>query len=298
MESYCHEVIAMKEIEAQIGALLPSAQDVDRALRNSVARLLRPVSLGRRVWLPVMFAGMVALAWEFGTRAANISKLIIVPPSAVWRVLAASFGILLQQSAPTVEETLIGFTLASVIGIAIGTMLVLSRRMRQALYPHILAFQLVPKVALAPLFIVWFGVGPTSRLSLAVFLAFFPVVISTSTGLISADRNAVRMAESQTASPWQIFCSVRIPYALPHIFAGLKVAVTMAMIGIIVGEFVTAQAGLGYIIMMASSAADTALVFAAIFMLCAFGLALYGAVALVERLTERHMGISITTNEF
>jgi len=87
------------------------------------------------------------------------------------------------------------------------------------LYPHILTFQLIPKVALAPLFIVWFGVGPTSRLSLAVFMAFFPVVISTLTGLVSADRNIVRMAAAQTASPWQIFYSVRIPYALPHIFA-------------------------------------------------------------------------------
>jgi NitT/TauT family transport system permease protein len=254
--------------------------------------------LGPRVLLPVLFAGAVGLVWEFGTRAANISPLVIVPLSAVWRVITTSFGILFQQSIPTVVETLIGFALASVIGIVLGTLLLLSRRVRQALYPHILTFQLIPKVALAPLFIVWFGVGPTSRLSLAVFMAFFPVVISTLTGLVSADRNIVRMAAAQTASPWQIFHSVRVPYALPHIFAGLKVAVTMAMIGVIVGEFITAQAGLGYIIMMASSAADTALVFAAIILLCAAGLALYGAVALAEWLIERRMGISITTSEF
>jgi NitT/TauT family transport system permease protein len=185
-----------------------------------------------------------------------------------------------------------------VIGIVSGTALVLSRRVRQALYPHILTFQLIPKVALAPLFIVWFGVGPTSRLALAVFIAFFPVVISTATGLITADRNVVRMAVSQTATPWQIFYYVRIPYALPHIFAGLKVAVTLAMIGVIVGEFVTAQSGLGYIIMMASSAADTALVFAAIALLCAFGLLLYGAVAFAEWLIDRHLGVSVTSNEF
>jgi NitT/TauT family transport system permease protein len=250
------------------------------------------------VLLPILFAGAVALIWEFGTRAANISPLVIVPLSAVWRVITTSFGILFQQSIPTVVETLIGFALASVIGIVLGSLLLLSCRVRQALYPHILTFQLIPKVALAPLFIVWFGVGPTSRLSLAVFMAFFPVVISTLTGLVSADRNIVRMASAQTASPWQIFLSVRVPYALPHIFAGLKVAVTMAMIGVIVGEFITAQAGLGYIIMMASSAADTALVFAAIILLCAAGLALYGAVALAEWLIERRMGISITTSEF
>jgi NitT/TauT family transport system permease protein len=283
----------MKDVMAQVGpSPLPSAPDLGRAVDNLVAPVLRPLALGRRVLLPVLFAGAVGLVWEFGTRAANISPLVIVPLSAVWRVITTSFGILFQQSIPTVVETLIGFALASVIGIVLGTLLLLSRRVRQALYPHILTFQLIPKVALAPLFIVWFGVGPTSRLSLAVFMAFFPVVISTLTGLVSADRNIVRMAAAQTASPWQIFHSVRVPYALPHIFA------TMAMIGVIVGEFITAQAGLGYIIMMASSAADTALVFAAIILLCAAGLALYGAVALAEWLIERRMGISITTSEF
>jgi NitT/TauT family transport system permease protein len=289
--------MSMKEVMAQVGSSLPSARHFGRAGKNLVVGVL-PFAFGRRVVLPVLFAGAVALIWEFGTRAANVSSLVIVPPSAVWRVITASSGILLQQSVPTVVETLIGFALASAIGVIAGTALVLSRRVRQALYPHILTFQLIPKVAVAPLFIVWFGVGPTSRLSLAVFMAFFPVVISTATGLLSADRNIVRMAMSQTASPWQVFYSVRIPYALPHIFAGLKVAVTMAMIGVIVGEFVTAQAGLGYIIMMASSAAETALVFAAIFLLCAAGLVLYGAVALAEWLIERRMGISITSSEF
>jgi NitT/TauT family transport system permease protein len=289
----------MKEAMARVGAPpLPSAPDFASAVKNVMTRILRWLAFGRRVLLPVLFASAVGLVWEFGTRAAHISSMVIVPPSAVWRVMTASFPILLRQSIPTVEETLIGFALAATIGIFAGTALVLSRGLRQAFYPHILTFQLIPKVALAPLFIVWFGVGSTSRLTLAVFLAFFPIVISTSTGLMSADRNVVRMAESQTASPWQIFHSIRVPYAVPHIFAGLKVAVTMAIIGIVVGEFVTAQAGLGYIIMMAASAAETALVFAAIILLCAFGLVLYGVVALIEWIIERRMGISVTTGEF
>jgi NitT/TauT family transport system permease protein len=277
---------------------LPLPNDVGGPVMNTLTRAWRSLALIRRVLLPVLLAAAVVLVGEFGTRAAHISPMVVVPPSAVWQVIAASSGILLQQAVPTVEETLIGFALASVIGVVLGTALVLSHRVRQALYPHILAFQLIPKVALAPLFIVWFGIGATSRLSLAVFMAFFPVVISTATGLMSADRNVVRMATSATASPWQIFTSVRVPYAMPHIFSGLKVAVTMAMIGVIVGEFVTAQAGLGYIIMMASSAAETALVFAAIIFLCVAGIALYGAVALAEWLIERRMGVSITTSEF
>ncbi|MBO0712899.1 MAG: ABC transporter permease [Acetobacteraceae bacterium] len=254
--------------------------------------------LGRRILLPLALAAAFLAFWEFGTRAAHISTMIVVPPSAVWQVIQASFNILLQQSIPTVVETVTGFATASLIGIIIGVGIVLSRRLRQAIYPHILLFQLIPKVALAPLFIVWFGVGSTSRLTLAVFIAFFPVVIATATGLMSADRHVVRMAAAAMASPWQVFRHVRVPYALPHVFAGLKVALTMAIIGVIVGEFVTAQAGLGYIIMMASSSAETALVFAAIVLLCAAGLVLYGIVALAELAIERRLGVSVTTSEF
>ena len=122
--------------------------------------------------------------------------------------------------------------------------------------------------------------------------------ILATTTFLSADRNAIRLCEALTASRWQIFCSVRIPYALPHVFAGLKISATMAMIGVIVGEFVTAQEGLGYLIMFATSAAETALVFAAIALLCVIGLALYGSVALVEAIVQKRLGVAITTGAF
>ncbi|WP_348934435.1 ABC transporter permease [Aquabacter sp. CN5-332] len=263
-----------------------------------MAAIWRRIALFQRVLLPLAVAVVFILIWEYGTKLAKVSPLLFAPPSAVWKSLELSFPILVQQSLPTLKETLLGFALASLLGVTLGTALVLSKRVRQALYPHILLFQLIPKVALAPLFIVWLGIGPTSRLSFAVFMAFFPVVIATMTGLLSADRNIVRLCTSLTATPWQTFMSVRVPYAMPHLFAGLKIAVTMAIIGVIVGEFVTAQEGLGYIIMFASSADDTALVFAAIGMLCAVGLTLYGAVALVEMLIQRRLGVTITSSEF
>jgi NitT/TauT family transport system permease protein len=241
---------------------------------------------------------VVLLAWEYGVRLAHVSPMIIAPPSAVWDVLKTNPGILFQQSLPTIASALVGFGLAAALGIVLGVVLVLSSSVRKALYPYVLVLQLIPKVALAPLFIVWLGVGPTSRLSFAVFMSFFPVVISTMTGLMSADRNAVRLATSLTASPWQIFRSVRIPYALPHLFAGLKISATMAMIGVIVGEFVTAQEGLGYLVMFATSAGETALVFAAITLLCVIGLALYGGVVLMEAIVQRWLGVAITTSEF
>jgi NitT/TauT family transport system permease protein len=175
---------------------------------------------------------------------------------------------------------------------------VVSRRVEQAFWPHILIFQLVPKVAVAPLFIIWLGMGPTSRLCFAVFLSFFPIAVSTAAGFRSVDRTVLRLCQSLTASRWQVFFRVRMPYAIPHIFAGLKVGATVAIIGVVVGEFVTAQEGLGYIIMFASSAAETALVFAAIGMLCVIGLGLYGAVALAEWFVRRWYGAPIDAGGF
>jgi NitT/TauT family transport system permease protein len=252
----------------------------------------------RKLVLPVLLAGFVLLIWQVGVQVTNVSALLIVPPSVVWQTLAQDWPVLLQQAMPTLIDTVVGFALAALVGSLLGAVMTLSHRVHQAINPHVVLFQLIPKVALAPLFIVWLGVGPTSRLAFALFLAFFPMVVATSTGLMSADRNAVRLCQSLTASRLQTFLAVRIPYAVPHIFAGLKISVTMAMIGVIVGEFVTAQQGLGYIIMFASSAGETALVFAAIVLLCVIGLVLYGLVELAEMLVRRRLGVSITTTEF
>src|SRR5271165_4895634 len=254
--------------------------------------------LGRLVLLPLLFALAVLVAWEVFCRASRVSPLLLPPPSAVWSVLSENWEILFQQSVPTTLETIISFVAATLLGVALAVAITFSAWVREALYPNVVMFQLIPKIALAPLFIVWLGVGSRSCIVVAIFIAFFPVVVSTATGLVSAKPEVLQLCRSLTASEWQIFRLARFPYAMPFVFAGMKVGVTMAMIGVIVGEFITAQAGLGYIIMMASSAADTALVFAAIILLCAAGLALYGAVALAEWLIERRMGISITTSEF
>jgi NitT/TauT family transport system permease protein len=199
---------------------------------------------------------------------------------------------------PTTVETVESFLIATLLGVALGIAITFSARTREALYPNIVLFQLIPKIALAPLFIVWLGVGSPSRLTFAVFIGFFPVVVSTAAGLVSAKPDAIRLCHSLTASPWQIFRMVRFPFAVPYIFAGMKIGVTMAMIGVIVGEFITAQAGLGYIIMFASSAAETALVLAAIVLLCGIGLLLFGAVALAELAMKRWYGGEVAVGGF
>jgi NitT/TauT family transport system permease protein len=254
--------------------------------------------LWRPVVLPIAFAAFVLLAWQELTIHLHVSSMLLVPPTAIWDVLVQSWPILLAQSWPTLVNTVVGFLLAAGLGITLGGALVVSRRVEQAFWPHILIFQLIPKVAVAPLFIIWLGTGPSSRLAFAVFLSFFPIAVSAATGFRAVDRTALRLCQSLTANTWQTFVSVRLPYAIPHIFAGLKVGVTVAIIGVVIGEFVTAQEGLGYIIMFASSAAETALVFAAITLLCGIGLVLYGFVALAERFVRRWYGAPISVGGF
>jgi NitT/TauT family transport system permease protein len=246
--------------------------------------------IGRSVLLPVGFAMLATIAWELLCRATRISPLLLPPPSAVWTVLAENSEILFQHAWPTMIETVVSFGLATLLGVALAIAITFSAWVREALYPNIVMFQLIPKIALAPLFIVWLGVGSRSCIVVAIFIAFFPVVVSTATGLVSAKPEVLLLCRSLTASEWQMFRLARFPYAMPFVFAGMKVGVTMAMIGVIVGEFITAQAGLGYIIMFASSAGETATVLAAIVLLCGIGLALYGLVALGELALQRWYG--------
>lgn len=252
----------------------------------------------RRILLPLGFAAACLLAWQVLTVKLAVSPMLLVPPSEIWDILVQAWPILLQQTWPTLINTVVGFLLASVLGVALGGALVASRRVEQAFWPHVLIFQLIPKVAVAPLFIIWLGMGPSSRLAFAVFLSFFPIAVSSAAGFRAADSNALRLCQSLTASTWQTFRRVRLPYAIPHIFAGLKVGATVVIIGVVIGEFVTAQEGLGYIIMFASSAAQTALVFGAIFLLCLVGLLLYGTVALAEWFVRRWYGAPINIGGF
>ena len=184
-------------------------------------------------------------------------------------------------------EAVVAFVVATLAGFAGALVLTYSPLLRDTFYPVIVAFQLIPKVALAPLFIVWLGTDSLSRVAFATFLSFFPVLISTMTGLQNADPNAVRLCHSLTASEWQTFISVRIPFSLPFFFSSAKVAATLAMTGIVVAEFITANAGLGFMIVRAGTRLETLTVFAAILMLCFIGLLLYAAVALLEQAGRR-----------
>jgi NitT/TauT family transport system permease protein len=243
--------------------------------------------LGRTIGMPLGFAVLATLAWELLCRGARISPELLPPPSSVWTVLSGNYQILFEHAVPTTMETVVSFATATALGIALAVAITFSAWVREALYPNLVVFQLIPKIALAPLFIVWLGVGSRSCMTVGLFIAFFPIVISTAAGLVSANPEVLRLCRSLTATEWQMFRLARFPYAMPYVFAGMKVGVTMAMIGVIVGEFITAQAGLGYIIMFASSAGETATVLAAVVLLCVIGLVLFGLVALGELAMQR-----------
>jgi NitT/TauT family transport system permease protein len=243
-----------------------------------------------RVLLPALFAVAVLGLWQFLVDFYAVPEVILPSPADIARRFAATWPFLLRHAVPTGTEAAIGFLLATVLGIGLAVLLAGSRWAFAALYPNVVFFQLIPKIALAPLFIVWLGIGSESRLAFSMFIAFFPVVVSTLAGLNATPPDMLRLCQALTAKPWQVFLSVRFPYALPHIFAGLKIAVTFAIIGVVVGEFITAQAGLGYMILFASSQAETALILASIATLCAVGLVLYGVVAGLEKAVLRRYG--------
>ncbi len=245
----------------------------------------------RALYLPLLVAAGVLLLWEVGVRMAGIPAVILPSPTAILELVVDKHEILLRHAIPTTLESAGGFLLASGAGILIAILLTYSEIARQALFPNLVFFQLIPKIALAPLFIMWLGIGSQSRLAFSVFISIFPIIIATTAGLSAADPNAVRLCRSLTASEWQIFTNVRFPSALPYIFSGMKIGITLSIIGVIIGEFITSQRGLGYLIIFATSRADTVVAMAAIVVLCASGLLLYGAVALAEKLTDRRYGV-------
>lgn len=246
----------------------------------------------RSLILPVIFVAVILLIWEWFVPFYEINHVLLPPPTEIGSMFVKAFPIFLVHIVPTAIESAVAFLLAVVGGVGIAIAITQSPIIREAVYPNLVVFALLPKVALAPLFIIWFGIGPEMRLAFSAFISFFPVVIATSAGLTSVHPDMLRLAQSLTATDWQTFTTVRFPFALPYIFSGMKIAMTFSIIGVIVGEFITSQRGIGYLILLASSKAETDLIFAGMIVLSAMGLALYGTVAFGEWLINKRYSSS------
>ena len=229
----------------------------------------------------LLFVG-VLVVWEAISRGLNLPEFVLPAPSSILKVLIAKQGALSVAAYVTAKEVLYGFVLSSIIGGLVAMVIARFATFGRALYPLVVLFQTVPKIALAPLFILWFGFDLLPKVSLIVVMAFFPVAINMLVGLQSVDPNLVALLRSVGASRNEILWRVQIPHSLPYLMAGLKVAVTLAVIGAIVGEFAGAQAGLGYMIQFASTQMETSLVFAALVEVSVLGLLFYYAIEIIE----------------
>lgn len=234
------------------------------------------------LWPTALLVAMLA-AWEATVRMLAIPDIILPAPSAIGAYLVRRDALFVRHMWPTLIQTVGGFALAVAGGIALAIVVSLTEIGRRGLMPLLVIAQIVPKIAVAPLLMLWFGLGDLSRILIAFLVAFFPMVINTASGLASPSEEVMLLGRSLARSRLQLFAKIQLPHALPYIFDGMKVSITLAIIGVIVAEFVSSQKGLGYLIMFANGMLDTVMMMSAIVVLSAVGLALYGLIALVGR---------------
>ena len=223
-------------------------------------------------------------AWEVGVRLLQIERWLLPSPSAIGAELVESRELLLRHTLTTLEEVVIGFGLALVVGIAAAMAIAYSRIVERAAYPFVIASQTIPIIAIAPLLLVWIGYGIWPKIIVVVLISFFPIVVNMVDGLKSVDPDMLNMMRSLGAGRWQIFTKVQVPSSLPFLFSGVRVAIALSVIGAVIGEWVGSSAGLGYLMTRSAPQFLTERVFAAIFILSVMGVALFALVVLAERL--------------
>ena len=257
----------------------------DRAgLFDTIGRAGLPRAM-RRVLLPLVAVVLLMAFWQVGVRVAQIPPYILPPPSDIFVSLASdlSSSSMWWDLLVTTEETVLGFGAGAVMGLLLGLLLAEFPLIDDAIYPLVVAFQAMPKVAVAPLLLIWFGFGISSKVAIAGLLAFFPLLVNTVLGLHSGDPQQEELMHALAAKRWQLFRMVRLYNALPSIFAGLELAMVLSVIGAIVGQFVGARAGLGYMIQQRNADTDVPGIFAALLILGALGAILTYVVKLVAR---------------
>jgi NitT/TauT family transport system permease protein len=233
---------------------------------------------------------LLLAAWQIGVQLLGISPAILPPPLLVARSVQDNAALLVVEGWVTLRESLYGFLLAFIIGVPIAVGIVSSRLLDRMFYPLLIATQSLPKVALAPIVLIWLGTGMESKVAIAALVAFFPIVVDTAAGLRGTSAELLELARASRASQFQTFRKVRFPAALPFILAGSKVAITLAVIGAVIGEFVGSDDGLGNLLLVANAQLNTAMAFAALTALAVLGMVLYAAVAGIEILLRPWLG--------
>ncbi len=232
---------------------------------------------------PLVLIAAVLVLWQIGVTVLGIPKYLIPAPSAVVQQLVSDWLRLLREGVATTYAALGGFLLSVLVGIPLSIAIAYSTTIEGFLYPILVFSQSIPKIAIAPLFVVWFGFGAIPKVIAAFLLGFFPVVVATVTGFKSVDRDMLDLARSMRATRLQVFQKISLPHSMPFIFSGLKVSVTLAVVGAVVGEFVGSNSGLGYLLQMANGNFDLPLMFAGLVVLALIGVLLFILVEVAER---------------
>jgi len=237
-----------------------------------------------RIIYPLGLVLVLLILWSAAVRVLDIGPYLLPSPAAIFLELVEQRAFLLEHSWATLQETLAGFGLAVMVGLALGLLIFYWPFFRKTIYPLIIASHTIPETAIAPLLLIWLGFGILPKITIAFLVAVFPIIINTVVGMSSIEPDMVRLARSMGASPFRTFWKIRLPQALPTLFAGFKVATTLAIVGAIVGEFVGSSTGLGYVLVRTISMVNTRLMFAAIFCCALMGTGLFAIVQAAENL--------------
>jgi len=236
-------------------------------------------------WLPPLLIVVGVLgAWEGYVHIFDVQKWLLPAPSVIAVTIVDDVGLLSRHALVTLEEVLVGFALALATGVVVAAGIALSRTAERAIYPFVIASQTIPIIAIAPLLLVWVGYGLAPKIIVVALIAFFPIVVNTVDGMKSADPDVVNLMRTLGASRWQIFLKLQAPWSMPFLFSGTKIAITVCVIGAVIGEWVGSSEGLGYLMIRSKPQFLTERVFAAIAILSAIGVGLFVLVGVVEKL--------------
>lgn len=252
-------------------------------LNQTGQKPMKKKHLPQSLWAVLTLISFFIL-WQAATVLFGIPRYLLPSPAEIFLRMVTDFNVLLSHSLTTITEVALGFALSLFIGIPLAISIIYSRYLANSLYPILIGIQCIPMVSIAPILVIWFGYGLTTKVLLACLISFFPIVINAVVGFRSLDKDMHDLGRSIGISEWKNFFYLRLPHALPHLFGGVKVGVTLAVVGAIVGEFVASEQGLGYLQLTANARLDTPLVFATLFTLAIIGMLLFATVHLTEKL--------------
>jgi NitT/TauT family transport system permease protein len=269
---------------------------------QSWPRTVRDMSL-TILWL-AMSAGLAIAVWEAVVTLSSVQSYVLPPPADVWRALVA--GIIINPTSPasflyqledTLHATILGFLIAAIIGIALAAVMAEYRVMQRLLFPYVVFLQSIPKIAIAPLFVIWFGYQLETKVAMAATITLFPILLNSLEGFAMVERERLELMMSLDASRWQSFWLIKLPSAAPFIFAGLNLGIVYALLGAIISEFLGAQRGVGVVITQLQSVSDTAGVFALLVVLAVTSYALIEILRALQRYFVFWSGTSHTTKQ-